>query len=326
MQPTGSGLAQARATVYHALAESLVSPVPDLPDALLAAARTGGQVLDSEACRQAAMALESLPLRGDLNLRQQYAQVMTPRGRRPVALYESLYRHERLMGQAGARRGAHLSRAGCRARAGRVARPCQRRIGFLGQPVGCGSRACWQPEHKDDRTPTPRTAQVLARTRGGLVAGDRCNVERRFCTVLLCGWELASQFSPRGTGRAAAPAAGCGSTPHLDRRGSLHAVRALHWPVRRGRSPHLGRRQRNTPDTDAGPLQRLRPLRGHLPPYGAVGHGRAGQVAPTGKTRPAKPHEPANKFCAVLPGWPVPAADGQRSARPRWTRCWPNCS
>ena len=325
MQPTASGLAQARATVYHALAESLVSPVPDLPDALLAAARTGGQVLDSEACLQAAVALESLPLRGDLNLRQQYAQVMTPHGRRPVALYESLHRHGRLMGQAALEVEQIYRGLGVAPVQGELPDHASVELAFLGSlsaaeaelAGGRSAKTIGLLRHEQRRFLREHVAAWLPEIGAMLSAGSApfyCVVGswlRSFLREELAGRQRQQQAVP---------------TPHLDRRGSLHAVRALHWPVRRGRPPHLGRRQRNTPDTDAGPLQRLRPLRGHLPPYGAVGHGRAGQAAPTGKTRPAKPHEPANKFCAVLPGWPVPAADGQRSARPRWTRCWPNCS
>jgi len=87
-----------RAAVYHALAEALAGPVPEIQDLLLGAVRIGAQALDSEACRRAALALAELPLLGLETLRESYSRLTAGHGQRPPALYESLHRQGRLAG------------------------------------------------------------------------------------------------------------------------------------------------------------------------------------------------------------------------------------
>lgn len=101
--------ARARAAVYLALAEAMAQPVLGIGDLLQNAAQTGARVLGSIACQRVALALAERPVPGLEALRQSYtcllapqvqAQVIASPDRRPVALYESLYRHGRLVGPA----------------------------------------------------------------------------------------------------------------------------------------------------------------------------------------------------------------------------------
>lgn len=92
--------ARARAIVYLALAEAMAEPVLGIGDLLQNAAQTGARVLGSIACQRAALALAERPTPGLEVLRQSYTRVIASPGRRPVALYESLYRQGRLMGVA----------------------------------------------------------------------------------------------------------------------------------------------------------------------------------------------------------------------------------
>lgn len=92
-------VAEARAGVYYALADALVEPAPGLRDLLISAAQGGARGLTSTACGQAAQALAALAPASETELRKQYARVMAPPGQRPPALYESLHRDGRLMGE-----------------------------------------------------------------------------------------------------------------------------------------------------------------------------------------------------------------------------------
>jgi TorA maturation chaperone TorD/Fe-S-cluster-containing hydrogenase component 2 len=92
--------ARARAIVYLALAEAMAEPVLAIGGLLQNAAQTGARVLGSIACQRAALALAERPVPGLEALRQSYTRLITSPGRRPVALYESLYRQGRLMGPA----------------------------------------------------------------------------------------------------------------------------------------------------------------------------------------------------------------------------------
>jgi ferredoxin/TorA maturation chaperone TorD len=97
--------ARARAAVYLALAEAMAQPVLGIGDLLQNAAQTGARVLGSIACQRAALALAERPMPGLEALRQSYTRLLAPqeiasRGRRPVALYESLHRYGRLVGPA----------------------------------------------------------------------------------------------------------------------------------------------------------------------------------------------------------------------------------
>lgn len=90
--------AQARAAVYFGLAGALAEPSSRLTDELIAAADHGDRMLASTACHRAAVHLRILQPFVEADLAAQYRFVMTPPDRRPPALYESLHRHGRLMG------------------------------------------------------------------------------------------------------------------------------------------------------------------------------------------------------------------------------------
>lgn len=96
LAPTAA--ARARALVYEALAEALAGPVPGIERVLLDAVTDGARSLRSAACQRAALALVELPVPRLEALRQSYAHLISSPGRRPLALYESLYRQGRLMG------------------------------------------------------------------------------------------------------------------------------------------------------------------------------------------------------------------------------------
>lgn len=91
---------QARAQVYHALAEALAEPFPGLQEFLLAATMAGAQILGSAACRKAALRLAELPAIRIQTLGNGYRQAVFGDGKRPLALYESLFRQGRLAGEA----------------------------------------------------------------------------------------------------------------------------------------------------------------------------------------------------------------------------------
>jgi TorA maturation chaperone TorD/Fe-S-cluster-containing hydrogenase component 2 len=91
--------AQARAMLYHALAEALAGPTPETQAVLLDAATTGARVLGSTACQKAALTLAELPAINFETLRKNYTRLIAKPGRRPVALYESLHRQNCLVGQ-----------------------------------------------------------------------------------------------------------------------------------------------------------------------------------------------------------------------------------
>ncbi|MBI3958890.1 MAG: molecular chaperone TorD family protein [Chloroflexi bacterium] len=92
----------ARSLVYHALAEALSEPVAELHPLLLEATTKGAQTLGSPACRKAALSLATLPAPTAAELRQRYIRVTRNSARRPLALYGSLHREGRLMGQSAA--------------------------------------------------------------------------------------------------------------------------------------------------------------------------------------------------------------------------------
>ena len=90
--------ARDRAMIYHVLAEALAWPVAGVNDLLLDATRTGARVLDSAACRKAALTLAELPAPGLEALCEGYTRLIASPGRRPMALYESLHRQGCLVG------------------------------------------------------------------------------------------------------------------------------------------------------------------------------------------------------------------------------------
>lgn len=92
--------ARARAMVYHALAEALAPPALGIEELLIEATTIGAQVLGSVACQHVALALAELPKHGLQALRNSYAHLTAGPDQRPVALYESLHRHGRLVGPA----------------------------------------------------------------------------------------------------------------------------------------------------------------------------------------------------------------------------------
>jgi TorA maturation chaperone TorD/Fe-S-cluster-containing hydrogenase component 2 len=91
--------ARARAMIYHALAEALADPIPGVQELLLEAVTIGAQVLDSVACQKTALTLAKLPTTNLEALRRSYTRLIANPGRRPLVLYESLYRGSGLMGQ-----------------------------------------------------------------------------------------------------------------------------------------------------------------------------------------------------------------------------------
>ncbi len=90
----------ARSLVYHALAEALYEPISGVHRSLVEATTRAAQILGSPACRKAALILATLPVAATEELRQRYVRVTRNSARRPLALYESLHREGRLMGQA----------------------------------------------------------------------------------------------------------------------------------------------------------------------------------------------------------------------------------
>lgn len=90
----------ARSLIYHALAHALYEPQNGLLTSLREAVIRGGQVLGSAACQAAALALTEVddPPLSELVVR--YRRAIRGSGQRPLAFYESLYRENRLLGQA----------------------------------------------------------------------------------------------------------------------------------------------------------------------------------------------------------------------------------
>jgi ferredoxin/nitrate reductase assembly molybdenum cofactor insertion protein NarJ len=90
---------RACAGVYFALAEALVEPAPDLQGLLLEATLAAARLANSDACRQAALALAELPKQSQAR-GQVYHRMVHGNGGRPLALYESLHRYGCLAGPA----------------------------------------------------------------------------------------------------------------------------------------------------------------------------------------------------------------------------------
>ncbi len=95
-----AGQARARAQVYHALAEALAGPVPGIQRLMLDATTVAAREFGSPACRDAALSLAGLPMPGVDELQKGYARLTNSPDRRPLPLYESLYRYGHLAGSA----------------------------------------------------------------------------------------------------------------------------------------------------------------------------------------------------------------------------------
>ena len=124
----------ARSLVYHALAEALYEPEPEaeLHRSLLVATPQAAQTLSSPACQKAALALASMPKAATADLRQRYVRVTRNSARRPLALYESLFREGRLMGQATIAAGECYRKAGIATDNGELPDHASVELTFLG--------------------------------------------------------------------------------------------------------------------------------------------------------------------------------------------------
>lgn len=91
-----------RAALYDALAQLLADPsqLAGFPkaSALAEIVKQGATGLGSPACRRALFALDDLPPISAEDLRRRFEEVLNPPGRRPLATYESLATHGRLVG------------------------------------------------------------------------------------------------------------------------------------------------------------------------------------------------------------------------------------
>ncbi len=90
----------ARSDVYFALAEALYEPEAGVQQSLYEATSQAAELLGSPACQKAALTLAVLPAADTAELRQRYIRVTRQSDQRPLALYESLHREGRLMGEA----------------------------------------------------------------------------------------------------------------------------------------------------------------------------------------------------------------------------------
>lgn len=122
----------ARATVYHALAAALSEPKGDVCAPLLEAVRRAVAESGSAACAKAARQLAALPETTPDALRRRYRRItQTSRGR-PLALYESLHREGRLMGQATLEVESHYRKAGIVTEKGELPDHASVELAFLG--------------------------------------------------------------------------------------------------------------------------------------------------------------------------------------------------
>lgn len=122
----------ARSLVYHALADALYEPEAELPQSLLAATTLAAQTFDSRACQKAALSLASLPRSATADLHQRYLRITRNSAGRPLALYESLFREGRLMGQATIAAEEYYCKAGIGTGEGELPDHASVELAFLG--------------------------------------------------------------------------------------------------------------------------------------------------------------------------------------------------
>lgn len=123
---------RARAIVYHALAAALSEPEGDVCHSLLDAVRQAARESGSPACAKAALQLACLREATAHDLGQRYRQITQTGNGRPLALYESLYREGRLMGQSTLDVESHYRKVGIVTEGGELPDHASVELAFLG--------------------------------------------------------------------------------------------------------------------------------------------------------------------------------------------------
>ena len=141
MTHTRSEKAHARALVYQALAQAMAGPAPGIRDLLTEAALTGARVLGSPGCQKAARAFTEVPDAGreapGPGQDGWNASFSSP----PLAMYESLYRHGRLMGPVALEIDRHYRALGVTPADGELPDHASVELAFLGHLAAAEAEA-----------------------------------------------------------------------------------------------------------------------------------------------------------------------------------------